>query len=244
MLYRIAAVAIIAFWLVMMTLLVRLETHPEETDILDVPVSYVLRVMLKHGQESLLSVRDGDKDLGTISVRPSITGSNARSIRLAGTLSLEMPMAARQRFNFNAAVDMDAALHATGFRLGLAMQLPNFHLSAQGDLIRNTIAYQLLSNGQQIGSQSLPMTASAIEPVLVQYLGPGAAAIPLSSGNGPPPTVTAREAQFTWRGQQLQVYQMTIRDGSAAIADIYVTQLGQIIQVNTNFGYTFAAEDY
>ncbi len=45
MLYRLAMIGIVAFWLVMMALLVRLETHPEETDILNVPVSYVMRIM-------------------------------------------------------------------------------------------------------------------------------------------------------------------------------------------------------
>src|SRR5271169_3259170 len=110
MLYRLATVGIAVFWLVMMGLLVRLETHPGQTDILDVPVSYVTRIMFKHGQQSILTVREEEKSVGTVAVRPLVTGSDARSLDFSGTLSLQFPLGAQDRVNFNGVLDLDKAL--------------------------------------------------------------------------------------------------------------------------------------
>jgi hypothetical protein len=57
------------------------------------------------------------------------------------------------------------------------------------------------------------------------------------------PAVTAREAQITLRGEQLEVYQVTVAAGSAATIDFYVTQLGQIVSATTSFGYSLTAEE-
>jgi hypothetical protein len=237
---------IIAFWLVMMGLLVRLETHPEGTDILDVPVSYVERIMFKHGQQSLLTAYEADKPIGTISLRPSVTGSDGRLIDFSGALSMQMPLtAARQRFNFDGAMDLDIGLRMLDFHVELNLQSPHYHLTAKGDVPHKVLTYEIHEGNQLVTSQMLPMDAAGLGPALAQDLGLPANALPvIAPGSISPPSVTAREAHITLHGEQLQVYQVTIREGASPVADIYVTQLGQIILATTNFGYTLSAEGY
>jgi len=244
MLYRAATVAIVAFWLVMMALLVRLETHPDATDILDVPVSYVMRLIFKHGQQSLLAVRQEGTPIGTISLRPSITGTSGRLLECSGALSVQLPLASRQRFNFNTAIDMDPTLRVRDFKVDVTIPGPRLRLTAQGDTARNVFSYAVRQADRVTASQVLPMDAARLGPALLQNLGLPASALPVISSGISQPAVTARETRLTMHGEQLQVYEVTVTEAAAQVLDFYVTQLGQIVMATTNFGCTFSAEDY
>jgi len=251
MLYRFATVGIVAFWIVMMAMLVRLEMHPEATDILDVPVSYVERIMFKHGQQSLLSVRQGEKPIGTISVHPSITGSDARMLDCSGSLSLQMPATAQQRFNFHAVLDMDKTLRVQDFHLDVNLQQPRCQVSVKGDVARKTLEYEMRDGDHLINSQTLPWDAGALGPAVLQSLGLPGSAMPFTP-SGPvvapigisPPAVTARETQITLHGEKVEVYEVIVSEGTAQMAEFYVTQLGQVVLAKTSFGYTISMEDY
>ncbi|HEX4086006.1 MAG TPA: hypothetical protein VHY22_13915 [Chthoniobacteraceae bacterium] len=245
MLYRFAAFGIITFWLVMMGMLVRLEVHPDETNILDVPVSYVVRIMFKHGQSSFLDVRDGEKPVGSISLRPSITGTDARLLDFSGTLSVQMPLSnGRQRYNFNGGMAMNAALEVRTFHLDFTVQEPHTRLAVQGDIPRKLLTYQTYFGDHVSSSQRLPLDAAGITPALMQSVGLDPGVLPIVPTGMTPPTVSARETQITMHGEKLDVYQVSIHEGASTAMDIYMTQLGQVVLVNTNFGYTLGAEDY
>jgi len=245
MLYRLASIGIIAFWLVMIGMLVRLETQPETTDILDVPVSYVLRVIFEHAQPSLLTAREEEAPIGTVSLRPFITPSGGRSLDFSGALLTQLAVGGRQRFNFKGGIDMDIALRVLDFRLDLSMeQQPHYHLTLKGDVAREILTFEVRDGNLLVASQMLPMDATVLGPVLLQHLGLDTTALPFIPGNISPPTLAARETQITLQGEQLEVYRVTVREGTALTADFYVTQLGQIVLAKTNFGYTLSAEDY
>lgn len=237
MLYRAAVISIIAFWLVMMGLLVRLEIHPEATDILDVPVPYVLRFMFKHSQQSLLTVNDGTKPIGFVTLRPSITGSNGRALDFSGS------MAVPQRFNFNGTVAMDASLRVYDFHVAITIRQPRCQLDLAGDASHNRLTYSVHMGNQPGTSQSLPMDAGLL-PTLAQNLGIDPHFLPVSPAAISPPVVNAREAQIWLHGEQLEVYQVSIIEGGSPMIDFYVTQLGQIILAKTSFGFTLSAEDW
>jgi hypothetical protein len=244
MLYRAAMIGIIAFWLVMMGLLVRLETHPEATDILDVPVSYVMRLLFKHGQISLLTVSDQTKAIGDVSLRPLTTGSDGRSLNFSGTLTIQLPTAAAQRFNFYGVMDMDAALQVRDFHVDLSVRESRWHLSVNGDATRKILTYEASIGDQRTTSQTLPMDASALSAALGQNLGLDLHALPITPANITPPAITARETEIALRGEQLEVYEVTVTEGTTPMIDFYVTQLGQVVLAKTSFGYNLAAEEW
>jgi hypothetical protein len=244
MLYRFATIGIIAFWMVMMALLVRLETHPDSTGIMDVPVSYVARIMFKHGQQSLLTVREQDKAIGTVTLRASTTGSNARVLDFSGSLSMQLAIAGAQRFNFHGIMDMDGALRMLDFQVDLNMQQPHYQVTVKGDVGRKTLSCEVHDGTHLITAQMLPMDASALGPALLQSMGLPANAMPISTGGIAPPSVTARETQIKLHGEQVQVYEVMVTEGAAPVAEFYVTQLGQVVLARTNLGYTGSMEDY
>ncbi len=238
MLYRAATFAIVAFWLVMMGLLIRLEIHPEATDILDVPVPYVMRIMFKHGQQSFLTVSDGTKPIGEIALRPMTTGSNGRALNFSGTLSIP------QRFSFSGILDMDAALRVREFQVDASIHEPRYNLKASGDVARNSLTYEVRLGDQLKASQTLPMDPATLGPALEESLAPELRALPIAAASVSTPVITAREAQITLRGEQLEVYEVSVNEGTVQLMSFYMTQLGQIILAKTNFGYSLAAEDW
>jgi hypothetical protein len=214
---------------------------------MDVPVPYVLRVLFKHEQKSFLTVRDeAQKDIGTFSLHPSITGTNERSLDCSGTFWIQSPMAQqRQRFNFSAALAMDAALRVRTFHLDVNLPEQHVHITVDGDVARNLLSYQMHQGSQLTSAQTLPMDPAALGPALAQDLGVETNAMSFANiGNIERPSVTARETQITLHGEQLDVYQISVLEGTMRFADIYVTQLGQIVLAKTGFGYSLSAEDY
>jgi hypothetical protein len=243
MLYRTATVAIVAFWLIMMGLLVRLETHPEATDILDVPVSYVMRLIFRHGQTSFLTVQDQSKEVGTVFLRPSITGTNGRTLNFSGAFTAQAPGAqpTTNSVHVTGAIDMDAALRVRDFHADLSLSQPACHLLLKGDMVLNTLAYQVKAGNQVVAAQTVPITAAGFDSLMAQNL--GRVPIHIDPSAISTPAIAAREAEIQLHGEQLEVYQVTVSEGASPIMDIYVTQLGQIVSARTSFGYTLEAED-
>jgi hypothetical protein len=247
MLYRFATIGIVGFWMVMMGMLLRLEMHPEETDIMNVPVSYVARMMFKHNQLSLLTVQDGDKAIGSVSLRPSVTGTDGRSLDCSGSLSMQLPGDAPQRFNFHGVMDMDTALRVVDFYLDVHLKEPRYQLTLRGAVASKRLEYEVHDGKYLIASEKLPMEASAIEPVVLRSLGlpeNAMSALPAVADGIARPEVTARETQITMHGERLQVYEVMVNEGTTPVAQLYVTQAGQVILGKTSFGYTITMEDY
>lgn len=233
-------IGIIGFWLVMMGLLVRIETHPETTDILDVPVSFVMRLMFRHGQTSFLNVLEGDRRVGMFFLRPSVTGSDGRTLNFSGDLTVPLPSAPGQRVSFGGEIAMDAALEVRDFHADFSTREPPAHLHLKGDEASKSLSLEMQIAGEPPMSRTVPM--EGVVPMLAQNLSLTGMP-PIGAAGVSAPVVTAREAQITLRGEQLEVYQVTVAEGSAATIDFYVTQLGQIVSATTNFGYSLSAEE-
>jgi len=240
MLYRALMLAIVCFWLAMMAQLVRLETHPDTTDILDVPVPYVVGVMFRYNQVSLLNIRDGSRVVGSIEIRPSTSGTDTRALYLSG--SLELP--GMQPFNFDGDLKMDTASHLRTFRVAASVRKQNYRVMLTGDMAQKNLRYETFFGDQVTSSQSLPMEAAALERALAQDVGLDSRMIPLEIGGMSPPDISARETQITLRSGELQVYEVTVNEAGAPMFDFFMTQLGQVVLAKTSFGYTLSAEDW
>ena len=57
------------------------------------------------------------------------------------------------------------------------------------------------------------------------------------------PTITAKRSYVKIRNEKIETYQVAIRQGETPLAEIYVSQLGQILFVHTSFGYNLGSED-
>jgi hypothetical protein len=112
-----------------------------------------------------------------------------------------------------------------------------------GDTARNRLTFEAGLDGQRGALQTLPMD-SGLGPALAQHMGLDPGVLPISPANVSAPTLKAREARIALHGEQLEVYQVTVTEGTAPMIDFYVTQLGQVILAKTNFGYSLTSEGW
>ena len=219
--YRLASVGIAAFWLVMTGLLIRLEVHPDESTILDVPVSYVMRIMFKNAQQSVLALREGGRTIGTVTLRPHIAGGDRRLLDFSG--SFQVPASPRQHASLSGTVRLDKALRVLDFEFEGTLQPPACRLTVQGDMGKQSLQYHLYEERRLIGQQTLPLEMRAIIPALIQQLGIpfDAGALPLVQSNFSAPLVTCRETGLALRGERLDVFQLSMHEGAALGVDLY-----------------------
>ena len=244
MIYRLAMLATVTFWLVMSFLLIRLELRPAQSNILEVPVPYVMRVMFSHGQQSLLSLQGGDHSPGSISLRPYMNREGRPAMDFAGNFMFEMPGGGHQHVSLSGSLTMTKALVAEEYSANVTLREPAFRIDFRGDIPLHTFHYQINNGNHALPARTLPLEAAAILPALFQQLGLETSALPLVQSNLTAPAVEAREARIKLHNEELQVYQLSIRESGAPVADIFVSQLGHVILVKTNFGYTLSSEDF
>jgi hypothetical protein len=241
MLARLSAGLIIGFWLVMTALLIRLEIHPDQSRVLDVPVSHVLRLIFDHDQQSLLSVKENDLPVGVVSLRPSTASDGSHSLDCTGNLTLHLPMTDRQRLSWNATVDMDRKLATREFKLDLAIREPAYRIAISGKTEERAIHYEVQESGKVLSSGTFSLDGSDTAAML-QQMGISADLLRNAQANFASPTVVAKQTELLIKGETIEVYQITVRQGGTAVADLYITQLGQVLMVNTPFGYHLATE--
>lgn len=241
MLSRFLAGLIVAFWLVMTALLIRLEIHPDQSRVLDVPVSHVLRLVFDHDQQSLLSVKENDLPVGIVSFRPNTATDGSHSLDCTGNLTLHLPMTDRQRISWNATVDMDRKLATREFKLDLAIREPAYRIALSSKTEERAIHYEVQESGKVLSSGTFSLDGSDTATML-QQMGIGADLLRNAQANFVSPTATARQSERRIKGEKIEVYQITVRQGETTVADIFITQLGQVLMVNTPFGYHLATE--
>jgi hypothetical protein len=144
---------------------------------------------------------------------------------------------------------MAETLRVRDFHIDITTRPQVYHLGVQGDTARNTLTYEWSRGDQQTTPQTLPMDAPALSRALAQTLGVDLRSLPIdpsiiAAPSIAAPAITARETQIALRGELLEVYEVTVNEGAAPMLDFYVTELGQIVVVKTNFGYNLAAEDW
>lgn len=243
MLARISAAIIIAFWLVMTALLIRLEVHPESSRVLDVPVSHVVKMMLERGQQSLLTIMENGAPAGTLTLRP-VQSAEGGAFDFGGSMSLRLPMGTAQRVSWSGAVELDPALNTRGVHIDLALRSPAYRLMLDRRTAEQTITYEVRDATATLARGALPLdsgqAAAALAGLGVDLT--GVMALRKSLGGDAAPIFTAKQAKLPVRSENIEVYQITMRQGGATMADIFISQLGQVLLVKTVFGYTLSAE--
>ena len=127
MFYRALTVGIVAFWLLMMGLLLHVELSSGEGEMLPVPVDYVWRLIFLHEQPSDLVLYSQRQRIGNFHLQPRHlpTGTNGLSgpVRLlngSGGLALNLPGLSGQNLTVRGTLEMDE--RNTAQRMGMQHQ--------------------------------------------------------------------------------------------------------------------------
>jgi len=238
---RIATVLIIGFWATMTCLLVRMEVNPEESRFLQVPVSLVMKMMFLHGLDSELSIYNNGDRVGSLSLRPKTQPNQARTLSFDGSLWLKLPGLERQRFHSEGVLQMDHSfgVHETSFKFSM----PSPPLAMEMKVNDAKVLHYKVQQGKEITDQrsiSLDgdsanelLSALNIDPSALNQFQPGTN----------PPTVSARQSQIRVRGESVETYELVVKEADLEVANIFLSQLGQILLAKTAFGYTLRAVD-
>ncbi len=240
MLYRIFAALIVGFWLVMTGMLVRLEIAPEKSTVLEVPVAHVVRLMFANAQPSSLNIVENGLPIGNISLQPQ-SEPGYRVLRFAGSLWLRLPMIPKQRVAWDGTTTFDRALNAQSAHLEVTMREPSTHTMISVNEQPNILHYEVTQNGNALANADVSLTREGLMTATEQ-LGIDPNALAAFGQNAPSSLrVSAKETTRRYREETIAVFHISIQQSGAPIADIYVSQLGQVLEATTPFGYGLIA---
>lgn len=243
--HRAGAAFIVVFWLVMISLLLRLEISPDQSGILTVPASHVFNLMFAHQQTSELFITDSRREhIGNLTLRPKTDPRlDERSLGFGGGFLFKMPNTRCRRINWNGSLTMDRAFKTLHWEFDFDFREPDTHVHASLNPGDHQIHYKIKQGGQIIEQSSFPADDPGVNSFLRDKLLFDPGVVENFRSNLNPPTLTAKQTELKYRKEKIAAYLLTVRQGEIVLAEIYVSQLGQILTAQTIFGCTFSAED-
>ena len=248
MFYRLFAIGIVAFWLLMGTLLIRTELFPERGSSLPVPVEYVGHLFFRHEQASDLMLYTQKRRLdGNFHVQPKRLllpdGKTPAGnlLNFTGNFVLTLPAVTHQRVVFHGELEMDD--HEQIRRVDFAISLhepkqntPGVTLHLDGRPADNQWHFQVtqgtvtLREGSGTPEQILEkfeLRSYGIDARVFSHVGPQSAATSLTDHRG----------VLRVNDEDIETFVVTIHQGENMDTEVYVSQLGQILAVKTFLGY-------
>jgi hypothetical protein len=236
---------IIGFWIVMTSLLIHLESRPDQSEVLSVPLSHVFKIMFVHQQISDLTILQQGKPVGNLVLHPKIDPlTGGRSLAFSGGFGFQAPgTQKKQRISWDGEVLMDHASNMTALNLNASLQEPPYRVHLHIDPDKSRASYELLVGNRSVKASSIPLSQEGVDSLLRDELGIDPAIfqnLPASVG---PPALTAKQTELKIRNENVVAYLLTAKTGGTTMAEIYISQLGQVLTAKTIFGYDFTTED-
>ena len=148
---------ILAFWLVMMALLARVEFSTNEVELMPVPVDYVWKLVFLHDQPSDLTLYNQHVRIGTFHLQPSRlpnatdgTGGPVRVLSGSGSLALILPGGSNQNITLRGSLELDERNTVKRFGVNVSLHAagqnpPGLSVVLDGQPEREQWHYQLRS---------------------------------------------------------------------------------------------------
>jgi hypothetical protein len=229
----------------MTSLLIRLEINPDNSNLLTLPPSHVFKLMFMHQQISDLTITQQGKPIGNLMLRPKMDADlGTRTLIFTGGFSFLAPGAQKkQRITWDGNLVMDRAFNTLSMALTASLQDPPYRIHLNVDPLAKRADYDIQLSGHPIKQSSIALNQEGVSSLLRDELGvdPGILQnAPVSVGT---PTLTAKQTELTIRKEKVVAYLLTLKQGETTVAEIYVSQLGQVLTAKTLIGYDLSTED-
>jgi hypothetical protein len=262
-LYRFAGVAIVVFWLVMTGLLVRMEWFPGTSELLPVPVDHLFKLMFLHEQTSDLVLCQDQDRIGDLTLQPHRFPPNAGVARnlltITGSMVLNLPGWDTRHLTLRGAFELDDHDNAQRFELTATVHEPVRSASMSqgepsqrsqpsmvivfgGEPIDSRYHYQVRDGDRIVAEQSGTPETLLDQPDLRSVGISPAVLSALVHQQAASTEVTARRGVLQNKGEDIDTYDVTLRQGDTVVATIQMNQLGEVLSVNTSFGYSLLAK--
>jgi hypothetical protein len=231
--------------MVMTYQLVRLEIDPDKSNLLTLPPSNVFKLMFMHQQMSDLTITQDGKPVGNLMLNPKMDATlNERTLGFTGGVSFLAPGAQKkQRISWDGTLVMDRTFKTLSLVLTASLQDPPYRIHLNLDPLARRADYDLQLGTQHLRRSAVPLTQEGVTSLLRDELGidPGVLQnMPVTVGT---PTLTAKQTELTIRKEKIVAYLLTLKQGETTLAEIYVSQLGQVLTAKTLIGYNLSTED-
>ena len=238
-----------AFWLLMMVLLVRVQFFADEGSLLPVPPEYVWKLLFQHEQSSSLTLYSQHQRIGSFQLQPrrlpAATDGTAGPVRLlsgSAVLPLSLPGLSSQNVTARWSLEMDE--HDAVKRLGVNASIHTPGQSAAGVTLmldgqpaRDQWHYQI-RRGETTWQEGSGPASRLLDAMDLRSVGIDPRAL-LQTGQQQVATasITAQRGTLHVNGEDLESYVVAIRHGELFETTIFVSPLGQILAVHTFGGY-------
>jgi hypothetical protein len=240
--YRILSVLIVAFWLVMSGLLLRLQFWPEESGVLAVPVEHVLRLLFTHALPSNLNIAFGGRPYGSLSVRPNIAENGERRLRTSGNARLRLPLLPRDQLIWSSTLNLDQRLAFRNLAASLSLRETGTDIDFEIDSASQAVHYSIAQNKKLVRESTVPLSREGAAVLLRQaQLNPEI--LDALKSSAAPAHVSAKLTNFSFRHEKIEAYSVGVYQGETALLEIYVNQLGRILLVQSALGLSLAADN-
>ena len=251
MIYRTAAALIVVFWLVMTTLLIRNEVHPEDSRVREVPLSHVLKLLYLHEQPSDLKIYAGGTPMGHLRFHPRTQKETGdRIVEFTGTILLQLQLPDRpSRISWEGTMRMDPEYKMKRSEWAVTLHDPEFtrlEVRAQAGVPKARVCVR--TKDQVIKELDVEMTESGLTSLARQF-GANADFFTLvqqarvQAQTQAQPTVRARYSTMRYRGENTETFLVSVEQKGQTLVQCQFSQLGQILQARTILGYTLQPDD-
>lgn len=242
MINRLFYIGIVGFWLTMTTLLVRMQIAPADSSVRQIPPGHILRVMFEHEQASDLNISSGGLRYGSIVVRPFLEPKDERVLFFGGSSLLRAGYLPQDRLSLEGRIFLDSDFKMVRAHGSLGLRKAGLDLTYNYDRAAQTFTYSLQEYGRTLRAETIPLDRRGLNQMLLT-LQVDPAIIDSAVVSTGEPTLTARFAKFDFRDEKVDAYCLVLKRESTTLAEIYVSQLGQILQVKTPFGLQLAPSE-
>ena len=249
MFYRALTVGIVAFWLLMMGMLLRVELSSGEGELMPVPVDYVWRLMFLREQPSDLVLYSQRQRIGNFHLQPRRlpTGTDGapgpvRVLNGSGGLALSLPGLSGQNLTLRGSLEMDERNTARRVGLNVSLHTPGqaalgTTLTLDGRPARDDWHYQV-RQADTVSREDSGSAASLLGALDFGSWGFDPRAL-LQTEQAQVDTAkpTARRGVLHTDAEDVEAFIVTIHRGEPLETTVYVSQLGQILAIKTFGGY-------
>lgn len=241
MVMRIACVTIALFWLGSIYLLLKLEVFDSDSALQTVPATDVLALPVIHQQDSSLKILYQGERVGSLSIRPTANpDSNRVDFHLHGNMSLSG--LSNHRISWNTLFSASEELEVDNLDFRILLNNPNLSFELRvvpgEDRVSYRLSYDDVVLREEQRSMSMELTKEELETLGI-------------------PSLPLQEIGQAWELEELRAFRTTYPVGNERInaykvvsnlgggwkLELYIDQVGQILELDTFLGYRLLSED-
>ncbi len=246
--YRALVVGIIAFWLGMMVLLVRLEWFSPESESLSVPTAYLWKLMFLHEESSNLVLYNQRQRLGNLNIEPHRKSSAPGTpddaghfLNAMGVFSADLPWLGRQNVVLHGRMELDARNEVHQLHLSAVFHAPGQLTSGMTVVLDGTpvtgVWHYSVQRGDEMLSEDTGTVSHLLDRPELRALGIDPTALArIQQQQAANFSVTARHGKLLMNRDEIETYVVSLKDPNGLETTIHLNQLGQILAVRTFAG--------